>query len=128
MLRYLGPLLIATGVGHALVGIALFPEPLAAIVRDGFVNAVHPRLHLDRGLAFWFMILTPVCVGLGICLSHGVARGDEGLLRIIGWTILIIGVLGAAAIPVSGFWIFIVLSFPALAQSLPQDATRPLTG
>ncbi len=126
MLRYLGPLLIATGVGHALVGIALFPEPLAAIVRDGFVNAVDSQL--DRGLAFWFMILTPVCVGLGSCLNHAVARGDEGLLRIIGWTILVIGGLGAAAIPVSGFWILIALALPALAQSLPRDATRPQTG
>jgi hypothetical protein len=98
------------------VGVALFQEPLAAILRGGFVNAVAP--HVDRGLAFWFMILSPVCVGLGLITSHAVALADARLLGILGWTLLLLGAFGVLAIPVSGFWIFVVLSLPLLARSL----------
>ncbi len=123
MLRSIGPLLLATAALHGLVGVALFREPLAAIWRDGFVNAVAP--HVDRGLAFWFMVLSPVCVGLGLITSHAVALADARLLGVLGWTLLFLGAFGVLAMPVSGFWIFVVLSLPLLARSMRAPHALP---
>jgi uncharacterized protein DUF6463 len=60
-----GVLLMATGVGHALVGVVLFREPLSAIVEEGVVNTIQPPLyieqsHFDRIATFWFFIFSPV--------------------------------------------------------------------
>ncbi len=119
VLRSIGPVLIATAVLHALVGVALFREPLAAILRDGYVNAVDP--HVDRRLAFWFMIMSPICAGLGLITSHAVGLADARLLGILGWTMLLLGTVGALAMPVSGFWIFVVLSLPLLGGSMRRE-------
>src|SRR5947199_2502242 len=50
---WLGLFFIATALGHALVGVAVFHEALADIARDGFVNAIHPQL-LERGIVPYF--------------------------------------------------------------------------
>jgi hypothetical protein len=112
VIRYVGPLLIATAVAHAVTGTFIFGDALASIGRDGFVNAVDP--HLDRQLAFWFMLFTPVLVTLGLLMRHAVVTNDARLQRLLGWSMLGIGMFGAVAMPVSGFWAAIVLSLPVL--------------
>jgi hypothetical protein len=114
MIAWVGPLLIATGVLHAAVGAVLFAEPLAAIVRAGVLNAI--GRDLARGLAFWFMLYGPVLVSLGWLTRHAVASGDGAALAVLGWSLLGMGVIGAAAIPVSGFWILIALALPLVLR------------
>ena len=122
MIRYVGPLLIVTAMAHAVTGMFLFGDALASIGRDGFVNAVDP--HLDRQLAFWFMIFTPVLVTLGLLMRHAVATSDAKLQSLLGWSMLGIGVFGEAAMPVSGFWSAIVLSVPVLFARRGEYAQR----
>ena len=114
MIRYVGPLLIATAVLHTAVGMWIFRDPLAAILRDGFVNAVDADA-LRRN-AFWFLLFSPVLAGLGMITNRALAAGDLGVLAVVGWSLLGMGVVGAAAMPVSGFWILIALSLPVLAE------------
>jgi hypothetical protein len=40
MNRFPGRALMATRIGHALLGLVLFREPLAAVVRDGIANTI----------------------------------------------------------------------------------------
>ena len=54
MISFVGYVLIAPGIGHTVTGIILFRPALDSLFRDGFVNAVLP--HLDRRLAFWFLM------------------------------------------------------------------------
>ena len=129
MIRYVGSLLIVTAIAHAATGTLLFGDALASIGRDGFVAAVDP--HLDRQLAFWFMLFTPVLVTLGLLMQHAVAGDDVKLQRLLGWSMLGIGTFGALAMPVSGFWAAIVLSLPVLFRGprhyghrQQRDATR----
>jgi uncharacterized protein DUF6463 len=114
MIAWVGPLLIATGVLHVAVGAVLFAGPLAAIVRDGVLDAV--GRDLARGLAFWFVLYGPVLVALGRITQHAVATADGAVLAVVGWSLLGMGVLGAAAIPVSGFWILIALAMPLVLR------------
>jgi hypothetical protein len=102
-----GHLLIATGIGHTAVGLALFHDAYAAILRDGFVDALAP--HLDRMLAFWFLLFSPVCMVFGQLVDRAIARRDLSVLTLLGWYILGLGVVGAAALPISGFWILIAI-------------------
>jgi len=108
MHRHAGKLLIAIGVGHAIVGLVLFRQPLAAIVGDGVLNTV--RDQLDRQAAFWFLLMSPLCVALGQVVDRAIERGDQGTLGIVGWNLLAIGVVGAAMMPLSGFWFVIAVA------------------
>src|SRR2546430_1438854 len=109
---WLGLFFIATALGHALVGVAVFHEALAAIARDGFVNAVHPQVlergvvpYFDREAAFWFILYTPILVLIGLVTRRALEVRDVVLLRFVGWTLLATGGVGAVAMPISGFWI-----------------------
>ena len=70
------------------------------------MDAVRARLdpHLDRQLAFWFMLFTPVLFTMGLLMRHAIATDDAKLQSMLGWSMLGIGAFGAIAMPVSGFW------------------------
>jgi hypothetical protein len=112
--RVVGYLLIAVGVAHAVTGIAKYHQPLAAMLQEGFVDAVRP--HLDRLLAFWFMLFTAILFLAGHITLHAAASRSTYLVRLTGWYLLIIGAIGALAIPKSPFWIAVVIA-PVLLWS-----------
>ena len=124
-------LIFATAIGHVLVGVTLFHEPLAAIWQDGVLNSVgglpggfvgssigsfnggSPRLGvpaLERLLAFWFVLFGPALWMIGQIVQRAVARPDPRVLRVVGWDLLAIGALGAAIMPISGFWILMAIA------------------
>lgn len=131
--RWFGPLFLAIAVGHALVGLVIFHDPLAAIVRDGFVNGVEPHLlerglapYFDREAAFWFMLYAPILALLGLVTRRAIDLGDVPLLRLVGWTLLATGGAGALAMPVSGFWLIIVLGALVLRSARLDVRTNAL--
>ena len=110
----LGPLMIATGIGHALVGIVVFNDAFMAILREGFINTVQPPGYdgapaFDRIAVFWFLFLSPVLSMLGQIVSRAIARGAVDVLRVIGWNLIVMGTVGALVFPISGNWILIAL-------------------
>ena len=112
--RVIGPLLVVTGIGHALVGAVLFSDPLAAIMDAGFINAIEPpsyadEPHFDRIAAFWFLVFSPILVLLGQLTSRAVRRSDAHTLYVIACHLLAIGIVGVVVLPVSGNWFLIVL-------------------
>jgi len=141
MNRALGPLLIATGIGHFLVGIALFHEPLAAMLHDGLLNTISGKIetrteawlpivhpHYDREAAFWFLILSPVLVLLARISRHAAAHRDGPLITTIGRYLMGLGLVGVAVMPVSGFWVLLALGLLALRTARdPGLRTTPGT-
>jgi hypothetical protein len=109
MHHFLGRALVVTGVGHGLLGLVLFREPLAAIVRDGIANAIGLGQY-DREAAFWFMLFSPACVLLGQLVDHAIEHRDRWLFSVVGWNLVAIGGVGAFIMPVSGFWILLALA------------------
>lgn len=127
MNRLIGRLLIAAAIGHLLVGVMVFREPLVAIFADGFFNAIpHDRVSLrfDREAAFWFLLFSPALFMLAQITNRAVERRDAHILRIIGWNLLGMGVVGVGAMPISGFWILIVLA-PLLFKAARQAEASP---
>jgi Family of unknown function (DUF6463) len=109
-----GPLVKITAVGHAVVGVFLFSEPLSEMTREGFINSIRPPMysvqpHFDRAAAFWFLLFSPVLFLLGQIINHAVAHGDTRSLRLIGWYLIGIGAVGAAILPLSGNWLLLPL-------------------
>ncbi len=108
--RYVGELLMATGVLHTLVGLRAFRAPLAAISRDGVVGAVARAP--ERRLAFWFLLFGLSSMQLG-GLTQWAHRRTGTLPAFHGRALLGISGLGALLMPRSGFWL--VLPQAALA-------------
>ncbi len=63
MISFIGYVLIALGIGHAVTGIFIFRPALVSLFRDGFANAVHR--HLDRRVAFWFLMFSVIYFSWG---------------------------------------------------------------
>lgn len=126
MRRLVGPLLMATGVLHLLVGPILYPRPLAAIAQDGFLGAVDlDPARFDREAAFWFMVIGVMLLILG-GLVHW-AQAQTGTLPVfLGWSVLALGVGGVILMPASGFWLAIlqaVLLLVVARQGRSRTAT-----
>ena len=126
--RHVGRLLIGVGAGHLVVGAILFHAPLAAIFHDGFVNTVPLGADFDRQAAFWFLFATPVTFLLGHLTNRAVARQDAPFVRVVGLNLLGMGIVGAAVMPVSGFWLLLALAplFLREARRMNGQTTCPL--
>lgn len=118
----LGMMLRGLAVLHGAVGLVIYRRPLASVVGDGLVNAFDP--HIDRRAAFWFLLFTPVLFMTAQLVDAAARRGDSDTLRTLARNFLGIGALGAAAMPVSGFWFVLGLGALMLrsASALERDA------
>lgn len=108
MISLVGYALIALAIGHTITGIVLFRPTLISLFRDGFANAVLP--HLDRRLAFWFLMFSVTLLFLGQVTLYAAATEDTHLLKMVGWYAFGIGAVGAAAMPKSPFWVALIVS------------------
>ena len=115
LLRLAGAVILIGGVGHIVTGMVVFRAQLAAIVRDGFVNAILP--HFDRRAAFWFMLFGAMVAMAGHVVLHAVALGDTHLLRIVGWYLLGVSTIGTLAMTRSPSWGLIVISLIVLRSA-----------
>ena len=126
----LGPLMIAMGIGHALVGIVLFHDVFMAIVREGLVNTIQPPGYsaepdYDRIAFFWLVVFSPVLSMLGQITGRAIARGATDILRVVGWNLLGIGIVGTVVLPVSGNPALIVLAVLVLTAASRAEARTP---
>lgn len=108
MIKVSGYVLLALGVGHTIIGIVKYRRAIVAWIRDGFFNAATG--HNDRLLAFWFLMFGAMLFLLGQITIYAVQTNDTYLLRVLGWYVVAIGVVGATALPRSPFWVAIVLA------------------
>ncbi len=66
---------------------------------------------------FWLLLFSPVLSMLGQITSRAMARGEVDILRVVGWNLLAIGVVGTAVLPISGNPALIVLGVLTLAAA-----------
>jgi hypothetical protein len=105
--------LFALAVAHIVFGLSRFRQPLAQAVAAGFIGqfAATP----ERRTAFWFMIFALPMMLAGQVAAHASHNGDLALLRLVGWYLLAIAVIGVAAFPKSPFWGALLLAPVLLA-------------
>ena len=104
-----GRLLVATGLLHQAVGVAVG----ARLAVDGVERNVLRELVVDgagtdfvRLAWFWFLITGFVLLVLGD-LAHRLERQGVALPASLGWQLGALGVVGVLAIPASGFWLLL---------------------
>ncbi len=95
------------GVLHTVVGLLLGATPLAAIVSAGYVGAVDG--YFDRLAIFWFLMFGAVLMLLGEAFRW-MEQSPQGVPSRIGWQLGVVCLAGAAAMPVSGFWLGLIPS------------------
>jgi len=103
--KYSGIFLVATGIIHTLVGLALGKEVYLEIIRDGLINAVSQDY--AREFAFWFLICGIFIILFGQVLHYYIKREQKPAPLSLGYSLLILTVFGCIAEPVSGFWLFL---------------------
>jgi hypothetical protein len=100
--------LFVLGAGHVGYGLFKFRAPLLAAVSAGYVNQF--RAPEVRRTAFWFVIFGPLLMLAGHTAIHAVSTAALPLLKIVGWYLLAVSVIGVAALPKSPFLAGLVLS------------------
>ena len=108
-----GIMMAAVGVFHEAAGLLIYRAPLAEMLGAGLVNTVLPNLdpaHHGRQAAFWFLVAGPVLVMLG-ALATWAERRAGTLPRWLGWSLLVLTIIGTATFPNSAFWALFVPAF-----------------
>ena len=103
--KYNGIFLIATGIIHSVVGIAVGKDILWAILKDGLLNAI--GMDDMRQIMFWFMLVGVLIIILGHILHYYIKKEQKPAPKLLGYYLLIMSIIGCIAIPTSGFWLFI---------------------
>ena len=101
-----GVALLATGTSHTALGLLAYADPLAAIARDGVLNAV--GTHTDRDAAVWFLVTGLLLITLGALATWTRARLGT-LPAFLGYSVLVIAAAVALVMPFSG-WPLVAVS------------------
>ncbi len=119
MRRWVGRWLVAVSVGHVVLAIVVFRTVLAAVVERGLVHAVggDPRTQL----AVWFVLFGVMLFICGLSIDALERASSNQVPKFIGGCLLALGVLGAALMPMSGFWLVFP---PAIAVLLRKPNAR----
>ena len=103
--KYSGIFLIATGILHTIVAIALGKEAFLNIIRDGLYNVPSPDY--TRAFAIWFFVCGIFIILLGQVLHHYIKKEQKPAPLSFGYCLLIFTILGCVVEPGSGFWLFL---------------------
>ena len=107
-----GRLFMTIGVLHVAGGLVVGREPVVRIVRDGFIGEADSALgnmagHMDKELAFWFLLWGVFTFLLGQVASW-VDREGRRLPAHVGWELIVVNLVAAALIPKGGFWLVLI--------------------
>ena len=100
-----GIFLVATGILHTIVAIAIGKDAFLEIIRDGVINVTSQDC--TRALAFWFLICGIFVIFLGQILHYYIKREQKPAPLFFGYSLLILTILGCIVEPISGFWLFL---------------------
>lgn len=101
---------------HQLVGLLAFHQPLLLAIRQGWWGSIGPH-NLEGAVMFWFFV-----GGFLIALWGEAFRHRSEPIRTGEWVAgAMLSLMGATAIPASGFWLVLLL---CLAQGYSQWRRR----
>jgi hypothetical protein len=103
--KYSGLFLVATGILHTIAAVLLFANVYGEIIKDGLFNAV--KEDAMRGCGFWFFICGIFLILFGYVVHEYIKSVQKPAPLFVGYSILLISIVGCIIEPVSGFWLFI---------------------
>jgi hypothetical protein len=104
--KYSGIFLIATGILHTVVALALGWEAIVEIIRDGLLINVMSR-EITQEFALWFFICGIFVILLGQVLHFYIKREQKPAPLSFGYSLLVFTIFGCIVEPGSGFWLFL---------------------
>ena len=102
---YSGLLLIITGIIHTIFALVSFGNIYLNIIHDRLANVTsHDNA---RSFAFWFLVCGIFVILSGTILQHYQKREQKPAPLSLGYSLLVLSVIGCIIEPISGFWLFI---------------------
>ena len=100
--------MFALGIIHNLVGVMITKDALLDMLNAGLVNSVNIP-DVDRNAAFWFIFLGFFLMYIGLVWQGQIKRYREPLSKFSAWGLTALTLVGAAIVPISGFWLIMPL-------------------
>jgi hypothetical protein len=122
MKRWLGRWIVAVSALHTLVALAVFRPQLSSIVERGFFNSLGEDVRLS--VAAWYVLFGAVLFVLGLAIDALERHEGLAIPRSLGWSLLVLALVGVSLMPASGFWLALP---PAIAILLRKGAGRSAT-
>ena len=108
-MKYSGYYLVATGVIHSLIGLALGWNTLQAMHQDNWfaTTIINDQMLFDREAIVWFLLSGFFWVLFGLMLQKAL---DDGFIppMSLAWGFILLGIVAAIIMPISGAYLFII--------------------
>lgn len=127
--RNSGWLLMAIGVLHNGIGVAMGWPILTDIVAEGGWNTIESRgeMHFDRSAILWFLLVGCFWMLLGYLMQCWISIVQAPLPSAIGWGLFSAGAIVAFLLPVSGAWLFLPLGLLVALGAPASSSARAVT-
>ena len=103
--KYSGLFLVITGILHTIVALLFGGKIYLEIIQNGLFNGLSGDNTHKFG--FWFLICGIILILFGSILHYYQKREQKPAPLFLGYSMLVLSVLGCIVEPVSGFWLFI---------------------
>lgn len=118
MKKCVGRWLIGVSAIHTVFAIAVFGSVLASIVERGVFNTV--GADPMTGAVVWFALFGAMLFVCGLAIAALEEASSGQIPRSIGWSLLVMAVVGVVLMPASGFW----LVFPPAVAVLVRKSNQ----
>lgn len=120
-----GLLIVAVGIIHLAVTPLVYGDAWRSIGRGGIVGAVDadPGQSDVRGVGFWYATAGIALLALG-CLVTWIQQEIGVLPRLVAWLLLVVGLWGVVLLPLSPFWVFLIIAVVAWRAAGRQPEPR----
>lgn len=103
--KYSGLFLVITGILHTIIALFLNWRVYLDVIKDGLINTMGRES--DRAFGFWFLICGVLIILLGQTLHYYQKQTQKPVPLFLGYSILILAIIGCVIHPISGFWLFL---------------------
>ena len=103
--KYSGTFLTATGIIHTIYALFIGKDAFSEMLRNGLVNSIGENY--SQSFAFWFLICGVILILWGQTLQYYIRKEQKPAPVFLGYSILLLTIIGCIIEPASGFWLFL---------------------
>jgi len=112
-MKRIGYIVILIALGHTLVGLIFYSQPLKDVLQAGIFNTINSP---NRAAAFWFFMFGAMLAVYG-AITQWLLDSVGALPRFWGWSLFALCLIGAIFVPMSGFWLGLLAAIAMIRWS-----------
>lgn len=116
--RWIGKWIIGVAILHTVFGLVSFGRFLKPVIQRGVFNAIGGDV--PAAFAVWFLLFGAALLIAGMAIAMLENALAQPLPKSLGWSLLLLAIVGIVLMPASGFWLIFP---PALAVLLAKAKT-----